>query len=161
MPVVSNSSPLISLAAVGQLSLLERLCGQVVIPAAVYAEVALAGRGRPGAALTATVPWIATRAVQNTALVTQLRRNLNAGEAEAIALAVEVQAGLLVIDERRARNEARQLGLAVTGVVGILLEAKALQLIPAIKPVLDALLAAAGYRLSARLYREALRLAGE
>lgn len=161
MPVVSNSSPLISLARIGQLAILEGLFGQIVIPVAVYAEVVLVDQHRPGAAVVANVPWIVRKPVRDAKLVAQLGRELNQGEAEAIALAIAERAELLLLDERRARAVARRFALEVTGVVGVLLEAKQRNLIPAIKPLLDTLLSSSAYRLGPRLYREALRRASE
>ncbi|MDP9382874.1 MAG: DUF3368 domain-containing protein [Chloroflexota bacterium] len=160
--IVSNSSPLITLAEAGQLGLLPSLYGEVVIPPAVRSEV-LAGSVEllPGSAEVATARWLRVEAPRDEALVEELRRNLGAGEAEAVALAIELGADTVLLDERRARRIATGRGLGVTGVLGVLLEAKARGLLEYVRPVLDALLAEGRYRISDELYQETLRLTGE
>ncbi len=155
--VVSDASPLISLAAAELLGLLESLFGRVAIPEAVYREVTLAGAGRPGSSAVAAAHWLQVRKATDTRLAEDLSRELNRGEAEAIALAVETGVHLILLDERRARA----VGLSMTGVLGCLLLAQQRRLIPAIKPTLDALLAETGYRISPQLYDHVLRAAGE
>ncbi len=93
-------------------------------------------------------------------LLETLQTNLDPGEAEAITLAVEINADRLIIDERRGRNEAIQLGLQVTGILGIALAAKQEGLIPLVQPILDDLRANTFWIRDA-LYAEVLRLAGE
>lgn len=83
------------------------------------------------------------------------------GEAEAIVLAQELAADILLIDERKARKTALQLGLPVTGILGVLLEAKKAGLVPAIKPILDQTEVVVAFRLKRSLYDAALRAAGE
>ncbi len=90
-----------------------------------------------------------------------LRLELGEGEAEAIALALESQADLVLLDERRGRQRAVRLGLRVTGVLGVLVEAKCQHLLAAVRPVLDALRHDAGFWISDDLYRRVLDLAGE
>lgn len=161
MIVVSNTSPLTSLAAIGQFDLLHRLYGQVHIPEGVWLELSAEGRRWPGCDEVAAAQWIECRTVQNGSLVTALRRDLDRGEAEAIALALELQAGLVLLDEREGRRAAQRLGLRVLGVVGILLEAKARGKIKAVRPCLDDLRQTAGFFLDDVLYARALFLAGE
>lgn len=160
---VSNASPLISLSAIGKLDLLPPLYGSVTIPEAVFREVVGVGSNRPGASevRNALASWCAVQPVGNTALVAQLQREISVGEAEAIALAVELQADVLLLDERRARAIASRHSVSVTGAVGVLLIAKGRGLVPAVKPLLDTLRTTTGFRLSSQLYREALLLAGE
>ena len=106
MIVVSNSSPLVSLCAIGRLELLRNLYGTISIPRAVHYEVAVQGSGRPGAAEVQTFDWITSRDVGNPNLATALQGKLDHGEAEAIALALELQADLLLMDERLGRIES-------------------------------------------------------
>jgi len=89
--------------------------------------------------------------------VKALRQELDPGEAEAIALALETQAELLLMDERLGRDTARHLGLPFTGLIGLLVEAKRKGLIPGIKHELDALRDIAGFRIADLLYRQILR----
>jgi hypothetical protein len=90
-----------------------------------------------------------------------LQTKLDAGEAEAIALASELGASLLLMDESDGRNEARSLGLTVTGTLGVLLRAKQTGVLAALKPVLDTLIQQHCFRLGRALYEQALRQAGE
>ena len=98
MIVVSNTSPIINLASIGQLELLKTLYSNIIIPQAVRDEI-VAGAGQPGAKEAQTLGWIATHQVTNQPLVTALQADLDRGEAEAIALAIEIRAELLLLDE--------------------------------------------------------------
>lgn len=161
MIVVSNTSPIINLACVGQLDLLRQLYGQVIIPQAVFAEIAIAGTGEPGAEEVQKLDWIGRRSVTQGQLIKVLRLELDAGEAEAIACALEINADLLLLDERRARDTAQRLGLKFIGILGVLTEAKRQQRIPRIRPVLDNLRHQAGFWVTDALYRRVLEAAGE
>lgn len=110
MIVVSDSSPLISLAVVGHLELLRDLYGTIVIPPAVYQEVAMQDPGRPGVLEIQAFDWIACKSVADPSLVAALQRKLDRGEAEAIALAMELPADLLLMDERLGRAQAASSG---------------------------------------------------
>ena len=90
-----------------------------------------------------------------------LKRDLGKGEAEAIALAVELQADLLIVDDLLARQVAGILGLNLVGTVGVLLETRQRAVLPEIKPCLDDLIDLAGFRVSGQLYARVLREAGE
>ncbi|MDF5728643.1 MAG: DUF3368 domain-containing protein [Rhizonema sp. PD38] len=160
MIVVSDSSPISNLAAIGQLELLQQLYGSVIIPTAVYQELLNSGEIDPAVLAIQTVNWIETRSVANITLLQSLQNNLDIGEAEAITLAVELNADRLIVDERRGRNEAIRLGLRVTGILGVLLAAKQQGLIPLIQPLLDDLIAN-GFWIREQLYAELLQLAGE
>jgi uncharacterized protein len=159
--VVSNTSPITSLAGVGQLNLLQQLYGSIIILQAVYTEMVEAGSLVPGAIEVQTLPWIQTRQVANQELVTELLEELNLGEAQAIVLALELKAELLLLDELPGRTIASQYGLNITGVLGILLEAKRNGSIPAVKPLMDRLIEQVAFRVSSRLYAEVLQSAGE
>jgi predicted nucleic acid-binding protein len=161
MIVVSNTSPLTNLAAIGQFALLHRLYSELHIAYGVWDELNAGGKRWPGRDEVATADWIQRHAVQNRDLVTVLRRDLGRGEAESIALALELNADLILLDEEEGRHAAQRLGLRVMGVVGILLEAKASGAIDRLRPYLDALRQAAGFYLSEPLYQSALMLAGE
>jgi predicted nucleic acid-binding protein len=161
MIVVCNTSPLTSLAAIGQFALLHQLYGRLHIAEGVWEELNAKGQRWPGRDQVAAADWIERHAVQNRALVTVLRRDLDRGEAETIALALELGADLVLLDEREGRHTAQRLELGVIGVVGLLLEAKARDALPAIRPHLDALRQEAGFYLSESVYHAALSLAGE
>lgn len=157
MSIVSNASPLINLARIGQLDLLRQLYGTLVIPEAVWFETVVEGAGQAGADEIRAAAWINKQAVANKRLVLSLRQELDAGEAEAIALAMEQDAELLLMDERLGRETAHYFGVRCIGLLGILAEAKHKGLIGAVKPFLDALRDVAGFRISAALYEELLR----
>jgi len=157
--VVSNSSPIINLAAIGQLELLRQLYQQVIIPEAVFQELTAESGHHPGA-IVRQLDWVQTRTVSNRTVVTALQVEVDAGEAEAIALAQELAAGLLLIDERLGRIVAARLGIRVIGLLGVLIEAKNVGLIREIKPLVDALMNR-GFRIGNDLYERVLQAAGE
>jgi uncharacterized protein len=157
MIVVSNTSPLSNLAIIGQLSLLQQIYSKVIIPPAVYRE--LTNVNSIGAEITTllTTGWIETQSVSERALVETLQSELDEGEAEAIALAIELKADRLLIDERLGRSVATRYKLKITGLLGILTAAKVSRLIPSVKPVLDNLIEQAGFRVSRELYARTLQ----
>jgi predicted nucleic acid-binding protein len=159
--VVSDASPFISLAMTGHLELLKHLYQQVFIPDAVYQELTGNDVERPGAVEVQTLEWIIVQPVQNAMVMRALQGELDRGEAAAIALAVERQADMVLIDERRARAVATRLGLNVVGVLGVLVEAKHKALISQLKPILDDLITRAGFWVSAQLYERVLQAVGE
>lgn len=124
MTIVSNTSPTTNLAGIGQLDLLQRLYGTITIPQAVYNEMAGIGRTVPGAIEGQILPWIETQSVTDLNQVGALQTILVQGEAEAIVLALELNAEFLIIDESPGKAIARQYGINIIGVLGVLLEAK-------------------------------------
>ena len=161
MIVVSDASPLMNMAIIGQLEILAELYGEVVIPQAVYDELVLKGQGMPGSQQIRSLPWLTVRQVRNDSLVIALRLQLDKGESEAIALAIELGADLLLIDERKARAVAHQFNLEFTGLLGLLIEAKEKGYITAVEPLLRSLRDKAGFWISDPLYEYVLRTAGE
>jgi predicted nucleic acid-binding protein len=159
--VVSDASPLVALSAVGKLDLLAALYGEVVVPAAVYREAMTDAVGQPGHAERAAATWLRVEALTDRTLVESFAGKLDPGEAEAIALAVQLSAELLLVDERKARQIALGLGIPITGVLGILAEAKQRGLIPSVKTVGDQLMDAIDFRLSQGVYEQVLRALGE
>jgi predicted nucleic acid-binding protein len=105
--------------------------------------------------------WVQQHRPKNQPLVIALQRDLDQGEAEGIALALELEADFLLMDEQEGRRAAERFGLKTVGVVGILLEAKARGYLDTIRPSLDALRQTAGFYLGEALYQEVLELAGE
>jgi uncharacterized protein len=157
--VVSDSSPLITLASVGELELLRNLFDEVLIPGRVWDEVVQADRAGAEAVLDAD--WIRVIAAPDNSFLFALQTELDAGEAEAISLAFDVEAEVLLLDERSARNLAISIGFKVIGVLGVLQQAKRRGFLPHLRPVLDRMRTWADFRISDRLYEATLRDAGE
>src|SRR5689334_21439896 len=149
-PIVINTSPLIALAACSQIDLLRALHARVIVPQAVLEEFE---QGRPDASpgrIAANLPaWIEVLPLRDS-VSRLLLAHLDEGEAAVIALALELGVERVIIDERRGRMVAQTMGLAVTGTVGILLRAKNLGMLQAIRPCFDAM-QAYGIWLSDRL----------
>jgi len=99
--------------------------------------------------------------VTNESFVRLLEIELDAGEAEALALALELKADLVLLDERRARRIASRLNLRHIGLLGVLIEGKRRRHLESVKPVLDALISAAGFWVSSGLYDRVIEVAGE
>ena len=137
--IVADTGPIIAFARLGRLNLLRQVVEALVIPEAVYEELVGRGHDRPGAAEVAHGGWIHRRTVTDQEAVIQLPRVLHAGEREAIALAYELQAQLL-IDEQRGREIATAQGLEVVGILRIFAEAKQHGLISEVRPLVAALL---------------------
>ena len=161
MIVVSNTSPLTNLSAIGRFDLLQELYGEVHIAEAVRDELNFGGQRWPGAAEVDSVSWTVLHKVDDQILVEALRADLDRGEAASIALALELKADVILLDEREGRRAAQRLGLKCVGILGILIEAKAKGLVQEIRPQLDALRARAGFFLSDALYEDVLRLVSE
>ena len=161
MTIVSNASPLIGIARIGRLDLLHQLYGELVVSEAVWYEVVVKGAGQPGAKQIEAASWIKKAEVANKVLVQALSQELDAGEAESIALAVEVKAQVLLMDERLGRETARHLGLRYVGLIGVLIEAKHRGLVDRVAPLLAALRTQAGFHISDALYRRVLHDEGE
>lgn len=161
MIVVSDASPLVILGRIGKLDLLHDLYGDIVVPEAVWHEVVVEGKGRPGEETIVSADWVKVQEVENTELVRSLNQQLDAGESEAIALAVENQADLLLMDEKLGREVAQHFELRFIGVIGMLVESKNKGDIQEIKPILDDLRYKAGFRVSDDLYNRILEDAGE
>lgn len=162
MLVVSNTSPLSNLAIIGRLDLVREQLGSVTIPPGVHAELsrhpnpvarnalekALSGRWLSVVSLVAAVP-------------VDLASDLDLGEAEALALALEAKADLVLLDESAARLKARQLGLAHTGVLGVLRRACQTNRVPSLKAEILRLRTEAHFFISPALEKNLLLSVGE
>jgi predicted nucleic acid-binding protein len=160
MIAVSDTGPLIALAKVDRLALLQEVFGQVLVPPAVEREL-IAKHGGESVRLEAALRSF-LKVVPAPVLAPDVRfvtTRLDLGEQEAIALAYE-RRSLLVIDDRLGRAAARRLGLVVTGVVGVLVQAKQAGLVAGVRPLLDEM-RRRGYWLSDEILDAASRLAGE
>ena len=156
MVVVADTSPLIYLSRVGALDLLHVLFGEVVVPRAVWTEVVEQRTAAPGLDALKRADWL--RVVDHEWPALDL--GLDPGETAAIWLAESLNADLLLIDERGGRRVAEARGLAVRGTLGVLVQARRTGALPALRPVLETLVAD-GFRISPALIREALGAVGE
>jgi predicted nucleic acid-binding protein len=161
MIVVSNTSPLTNLAAIGQFELLRKLFHEIHIAEGVWRELNAGGQPRPGSREVAASPWVHRHRAGNESLVSALRKDLDRGESETLALGVELKADIVLIDEKEGRHTATCLALRPLGVLGILLQAKKQGEVPEIRTSLDALRQNAGFFVAGDLYRWVLAQAGE
>ncbi len=161
MIVISDASPIINLAIINKLEILHALYGEIYIAQAVYHEISLKGIGQPGYDVIDQLPWIHVENISNNNFAEALKLELDDGEAESIALAIELKADLLLIDERKGRNISDKFGLKYIGLLGCLIEAKHQKKIESIKPILDALINQAGFWISSALYDRVLEIAKE
>jgi predicted nucleic acid-binding protein len=161
--VVSDTSPIRSLGNLGLLSILQRLYGRVVIPRAVALELSQAPIGQSMIRLDdlGEIAGVEIANVADGAILERFLEELDRGESEALALAIELRADLVLIDESAGRSAAKKEGLEVIGVLGVLLEAKRQGLIGAVGPLLDELQIRYHFFIGEQLRRHVLRAAGE
>ncbi len=163
MRAVSNTSPISGLAYIGRLDLLRSQFSEVWIPAAVVREL----RAHPDPTSLAAIEtaisedWIKLASMTTSHLFNLLSLHLHSGEAEAIALAAEMKADVVLIDEQEGRQFAAQAGISVTGALGVLLRARLKGDIPALKPEIQALRTNARFFIARSLEAKLLSAAGE
>jgi predicted nucleic acid-binding protein len=158
--VVVNTSPLISLDTCNQLNLLRQLYARVLVPKEVERELSVGGTTALPKGLTREHrKWIKVQALRASPLPT-LVAALDRGEAEVIALALEIRCPLVLLDDTLARTAAQSIGLHAIGTIGVLLRAKTLGLLSAIEPSID-LMISKGIWLNKSLIDSVLRQAGE
>jgi len=156
MPIVSNTSPILNLAIIGHLSLLRKQFGHVIVPQAVLEEFRI-DEELPGTKEIAGAiqkGWLSVRSVANQTDALLLERELDKGESEAIALAIELSAELVLIDEREARRVCQSIGIKVTGVLGILAKAQKDGYLPSFEKAVHMLEKEAGFYISDHLMSE-------
>lgn len=157
--IICNTSPLQYLHQLGQLELLHKLAGRVIVPPAVVEELSV-GRSRGfNVPDPETLDWISIQQPKG-AVVLPLVIDLGAGESAVLALALESEDAQVVLDDALARRMAETLNIPLKGTLGILLDAKRAGLITTIRPLLDQL-QALRFRLSPTTRTAVLKLAGE
>jgi len=161
MIVVSNTSPILNLAIINHLEILEKLYHRVYIPETVFYEVLDYIFGKPDKTLIETFPWIEIRPISNHSFIKSLLLELHEGEAEAISLALEMKSDLLLLDERHGYNVASRLEIESIGLLGVLIESKHNEIISKVKPILDDLIIKAGFWISNNLYNHVIKIARE
>lgn len=158
MIIVSDTSPISNLIQIGRENLLPSLFEKVIIPQAVWAEL---GRFHQDLTFFKNSHWCLIAEVSDRDSLFILRKQLDQGESEAIVLAKELGVQTVLIDEKPGRDLAKVYGLTPTGLLGVLLKAKAEELIPEIKPEMVKLRREANFFISQTLFDELLKQAGE
>lgn len=163
MPAVSDTSPILGLAVIGHLNLLQEQLGEVFIPPTVLAELKIDSNFKGASEISKAFSdgWLKMKEIQNKPLVQSLLLDLHQGEAEAITLAIDLNIQLLVMDEKIGRERAKDLGLRTVGVLGVLLNAKKHGRIKSLKDAMVDLRNEVGFFISDDLYRRILKQAGE
>jgi hypothetical protein len=146
---VFDAGPLIAFHQVDRLELLDDLFDRVVAPSAVVDEVAPSLPKLPG--------WVE---IGHVCVFPGLPQNLGAGESAAIALATQLTADFVVLDDKRARAAATRLGFTIIGTLGLLVRAKRAGLIPKVRPLMDAMISS-GFFADDAVQRHILAIAGE
>ena len=147
--IISDTSCLIVLSRIQRLDLLKDLYESILITEEVACEF---GEELPS--------WVEIKKVQNTANLRVLKNIVDLGEASAIALALELDDTLLIVDDLKGRKEAQRLGLKITGLMGVLLKCKQENIISEVKPILIAI-KEASFRISEKIELFVLQQAGE
>lgn len=158
--VVSDTSPLRALSHLGHLDWLELLFGQILVPPAVAHELQFPPMRFLSMDLR-QMPFLMIVTPQDVVRVAELRMSLDLGEAEALALAEEVQAELVLIDESAGRAAVTRAGFRIMGTLGILLRAKSNGWCDALKPQLDRLQKELRFFIAPELRSALLSKAGE
>ena len=124
MIVISDTTPIISLIKINKLELIQKLFEKVTIPQAVYYELVSNPRFASEASIVYNSSYISIVKIDNQKKVEELKYNsgLDTGESEAIVCSKLVKADLLLMDEQKGRTVARNLGLSITGTIGILIQ---------------------------------------
>lgn len=159
MTVICNATPLINFAAINRLDILENMFGKVIIPNGVYIKTT--NLNFPSAKIiikSANSGWLETCSVTSTI---NIPTDLDKGEVEVIALAIEINNPKVLLDEKRARQVAQNLELQVVGTINILLLAKNKKVITKVSPLLDDIIYNARYWINKSLYEKVLEQAGE
>jgi len=156
--IVSNTTPLISLMKISKLEILKKIYSEIIVSEAVYKEIE-AGKHKEFYQDLSKIEWIKIESIKNKLSVNYFL-DLDAGEAEAIILASETEADLIILDEKLGRYHAKNAGIKVTGTIGILVKAKKMGLIPKLNPILNEL-TKKNVWISEKLISQVCKLVGE
>ncbi|MEA3416614.1 MAG: DUF3368 domain-containing protein [Thermodesulfobacteriota bacterium] len=132
--VISNATPIISLCSVGYEFVLKELFHNIFIPQAV--DVELKSLDKPGSRFS-DLKWVEVVSVQNEEIIVFLRKDIDKGEAETIALAKQMNAKVVIIDENAGYQIAKHFGLPVVRTLSILKVAKDKKIISKIQPIVE------------------------
>ncbi len=158
MIVVSDTSAITNLFQINKLELLKLLYRKIKIPSAVFEELSQIPIQKN---YILSSDWIEVITPSNQNLVNTLLEDLDLGESEAIALALEISADYIIIDERKGRNIANQYDLQVVGIIGLFIQCKQENIIPNVKDLLDELIDQTSFYINPNFYRTVLSELGE
>jgi hypothetical protein len=153
MIIVSDTSSISNLLQIGLIDVLQILYGEITITPAVSKEL---DRVSTHSNSLAQIDWIKVKLPRNRELVAKLLEELDLGEAESIALAVEEKAEYLIIDEYAGRKIADAMGVKIVGILGVLIQAKSKGIIPSVKYPIEKLVEI-GFRLNEQLIESVLK----
>ncbi len=147
--IIADSSCLIALSNIGELDLLKKVYTEISITPEIVAEFG------------ETIPeWMNIETVSDNTKIELLELELDRGEASAIALALEQENSLLIIDEKKGRLIAKRMRITITGILGVILKAKEVGIITVVKPIIEKL-ESVDFRISEKLKKQILDKAGE
>jgi predicted nucleic acid-binding protein len=147
--IISDTSCLILLDKIGELSILNKLFGNITTTSEVAEEF-----GQP------LPPWFEIKEPSDKNYQAIIEASVDKGEASAIALAIELDDCLLIIDDLKGRKFANQLGLTIIGTIGVIVDAKLAGIIPSVKPILSKI-KSTNFRITEQLELLILKRAGE
>jgi predicted nucleic acid-binding protein len=147
--IISDTSCLILLDKIGELSILNKLFGNITTTSEVAEEF-----GQP------LPPWFEIKEPSDKNYQAIIEASVDKGEASAIALAIELDDCLLIIDDLKGRKFANQLGLTIIGTIGVIVDAKLAGIIPSVKPILSKI-KSTNFRITEQLELLILKRSGE
>ncbi len=157
MIVISDTTAISNLIQIQEFELLKKLYQEIIIPERVYEELRILAEFDIQIEELLKAEWIDIKEVKSQELIDPFRKKLDRGEAEAIALAIEMQADYLLIDEKEGRKIARENQLEIVGTLGILINGKKSGLIESIVEKMDDL-RKIGFWISDSLYQEIIEI---
>lgn len=158
--VVVNTTPLIALSHVGQISVLKKLYGEIIIPEAVYKELSVKTESVCKKAVDSSLDWIRVEKIKNLMARDMYKTQLHDGEVEVMILSKEIAADVVIIDDANAKKYAKYLKLPVTGTLGVLMRAKREGYIDRLEPILRQMVER-GIYISQNLIELCLKQVGE
>lgn len=135
--VIVNTTPLIALCHVGQLSVLQKMYGEITIPQAVYRELSEKEESICKKQVDQSLDWIHVEHIDNQMAKSMFKTQLHDGEVEVMILAKEKNADIVIIDDANAKKHAKYLKLPVTGTLGVLIKAKKQGYISELRPIIQ------------------------
>ncbi len=159
MIIISDTSPLVCFLHLKRIDILNTLFSEIIIPSSVYKELntfKIIDKD-----FLQVYPFITIKNSQNNTIISELLKIIDIGEAEAIALSIELKPDLLLIDESKGRELAQQYNIPIKGVLGVLTLAKEKNIISQIKPFIDQLQNEINFRINKVLLSSVLKAANE